>query len=333
MRHALWIICTLFSFAIFAQQNIPLPAAIANPVAEYSAMTLAGNRLLLVPQYPDNNALYAIDTNKLLQAISQGKPVSFQKFSKIVLPNFESVKQAINANGDVYEGVEAVVAVGNTVFFSIETTESTDSCFIVKGYLHKNSITLDSRHLQAIKKITCDDKRVSNAGYESLTYLPDQHKLLAVFEYTNTAAVYQTPVAWLIDTTLKDEQPAPVYIEQPIPFRISDICNAGAGQLYGLNFWWAGEYKDYFSCNQQTRLPIADSAAFTNTSHKNTCYARILQLQLTGNTLHWASWKEIGYDCYNWEGIAALHHYLFIVSDANKGKYAEKTTHFSAFSR
>lgn len=334
-RHIAFLLSALsMSLSANAQQDITVNDKTANPVEEYSALATVGKRLLLIPQYPVTNSTYAIATRTIDKKAKRREALAEADFTPVVMEHLAPLVARINHSKHCYEGFEGAVAVGNTIFFSIETDESADSCYLFKGYLHNNIITLDTLHLKTLPKIKCRDKVVNNAGYESLTYDAASRQLLAVFEYTNAADVQQTPIAYLTDTALENTQPlTPIYINKPIPFRITDICAGKKGTMYGINFWWAGEYDDYFACNTTTPLPVKDSAAFTNSNLKASCYGRILQLQLRNNRLTWQPLQEIGFDCYNWEGIAPINKKLLIVTDANKGKYLEKTTHFRLFNK
>lgn len=331
---ALPLFALLLTITARAQKDIQVNEKIANPVEEYSALAIAGKRLLLIPQYPVTNNTYAIATRLVDKKAKRSAALTAADFTPITIENLQPVIAIINRSKPCYEGFEGAVAVGNTLFLSIETSESADSCYLLKGYLNQNTITIDTQHIKALPKVKCNDKVVNNAGYESLTYDVASHRLLAVFEYTNAADVQHTPVAWLADTSLNNDQPlTPVYINKPVPFRITDICTGRNGNMYGINFWWAGEYDDYFACNPATPLPVKDSTSFTNSKLKASCYGRILQLQLQKNQLSWQPLQEIGYDCYNWEGIALINKNILIISDANKGKYLEQTTHFRIFKR
>ncbi|BAV05711.1 hypothetical protein SAMN05421788_108141 [Filimonas lacunae] len=315
------------SVAAMAQNDVILDNAIANPVQEYSALAMVGKKLLLVPQYPLDNNTYTVKACLDAKKAAGKKTLKQRNFTTVTITHLSPVLSAINSKGKIYQGFEAANAVGNTIFFSIETDESADSCYLIKGYLHKDTIALDARFIQGIAKVKCDGNIVDNAGFESLTYHPASGKLLAVFEFTNVANVQKTPVAFLVDTSLQNNTIQPVYIQEPVPFRITDVYTAADGNMYAINFWWAGEYNDYFACNKNTPLPVADSSAFTNVKNKGNCYGRILQMQLSNHTLSWTPVKEIGYDGYNWEGIVLYKNKFIIISDANKGKYQEKTTH------
>lgn len=314
---------------LFAQKPVTLPQPVSHPAEEYSALATMHKQLLLLPQYPDQQKTWAIPVKAVQKTIKQSAPAfNAASFTEVTFQNLPAVIARVNLGGSFYQGVEGAVAINNTLFLSIETDEATDSCYLVKGYLQQQSIWLDAAHILALPKVKCKGKIVNNAGYESLTWDATSNKLLAVFEYTNVADVTQTPVGYLADTLLTPAQAiAPVYTSQPIPFRITDVCAGKNGQFYGINFWWGGEYDDYFTCNPQTPLPIKDSALFRGSAKKLSCYGRVLQLQLNGQQLTWQPLQEIGYDCYNWEGIIPVNNRLLIITDANKGKYLEKTTH------
>lgn len=324
----LLLFCTVFLLPTLAQKPVLLPTTIANADEEYSALATAGNRLLLIPQYPVTHKTYALPVKTAGKKITRHKPLQETDFTEITIQHLPAIVARINRNGNYYQGIEGAVAVGNTLFLSVETDEATDSCYLIKGYLQQNTLYLDITHITALPKVTCQNKIVNNAGYESLTYDAVSNKLLAVFEYTNVTDIAATPVGYLADTALNNTiPPSPVFINQAIPFRLTDLCAGSNGAFYGINFWWAGEYDDYFACTPQTPIPVKDSALFRNSAHKLTCYGRILQLQLKEQQLSWQPLQDIGYDCYNWEGIAPLKGRLLVITDANKGKYLEKTTH------
>ena len=163
---------------------------------------------------------------------------------------------------------------------------------------------------------------IENAGYESLTYLPKEKKLLAYYEFN---AMPDGGVAYLIDPSFKK---LPQAIETPfLYFRITDMATAADGSLYGINSYYNDDYDKYLSngllMHPESKIKIAfpDLAQPINNNtnylkEKTTNYARIITQKS-----YKAKWTEVATfdgNKNNWEGITLFKKGALVITDANR---------------
>lgn len=283
---------------------------------EYSGLAIHNNsELLLLPQHADKikdsnaseiQALY-------LKKIKNGKHLTFNS------KDFQSIrivdpKRLLDVKKS--EGFEAICCVGKEVYLSMETTSETeDSCFLFKGTLGKNIITLSERiglpHLK-----NCDGQPIGNAGYESLTYLPKEKKLLAIYEYEGEAG---KPAGFKVDP--KFEKPAtPVYLDQPLCFRITDIQATGTGGYFGVNVCYEGSMKDdkYLDCHCSSNNPDVNAVV----AGKTRSFSQIISFTpVNDSTYHWEHFENIDASMpVNWEGFAMVKDHFLLINDTNNSK-------------
>lgn len=317
-------LCLAF-FRANAQQII-LSGGMESGRFEYSGLTVYANReLWLLPQHADkikDSNVSKIQTIPL-KKIKNGKhltfaPKDFQSIEIIDPKHLLDVKKS--------EGFEAITCVGQEVYLSMETTSETeDSCFLFKGSLHKNVITLSERmglpHLK-----NCNNQPVGNAGYESLTYLPKEKKLLAIYEYEGEA---KKPIGFKLDLNLK--KATPVYLDKPLCFRITDIQATKSGGFFGVNVCYEGTMKDdrYLACHC-----TSDNRNVTAVVEEKTrSFAQIISFTpVNDSTYHWEHFRNIDPSMpVNWEGLAIVGDHFVLINDTNNSqnkKNPNSTTYF-----
>lgn len=211
------------------------------------------------------------------------------------------------------EGFEAITFAGSDVYLAMETTSETeDSCFLFKGWLEKNLITLTGRiglpHLK-----NCDGQPIGNAGYESLTYLPKEKKLLAIYEYEGEAG---KPAGFKVDPKF-EKTATPVYLDQPLCFRITDIQATGTGGYFGVNVCYEGSMKDdkYLDCHCSSNNPDVNAVI----EGKTRSFSQIISFtQVNDSTYHWEHFRNIDASMpVNWEGFAMVKDNFLLINDTN----------------
>lgn len=322
---------TCASTSVYAQNNfkaIALPPGINKLNEEFSGMTMYDNRLYLLPQYGDNRqfkldspfTIYSILADSIGRVID-GKDQALTRYRSIRVTNLEKLKPVVNH----YQGFEAITIVNNTVFLSIETRCETDKnkfcydyCFILKGSFNasKNEILIDSV-FQKLKRPVV----IHNAGFESLTWLPNEKKLLAYYEFN---ATQKGGNGYLIDTSLNKD---PEQIKTPfLYFRVTDIAANDDDKIYGVNYFWNGDYNNYLNNdvlknpeeNIKKSIPDLNSSLVNNPDYlKTNSYARIVML----NNRNDKQWKQVtsAFPALknNWEGIALYRKGALLITDAN----------------
>lgn len=320
------VITVLSALAARAQnmcKNIPLPKAINGVNEEFSGMTIYGGRLYLEPQYGDHKEtkldgtfnLYSILADSINRVID-GQDTALSAFKTISVKNLNLLPDSVKAN---YEGFEAISIANHTVFLSIETDDKYPYCFVLKGKLDtvKGEVIVDAEHFISLRRYSS----ISNAGFESVTYLPKENKLLAYYEFN---AMPKGGCGYLIDTSFSK---APQQITTPfLYFRITDIAAANDGKIYGVNYFWNGDYDAYLN-NDWVKKPEAAIgklipelgmrlSADPDYLHNNP-YASIVMLD-TRKSKQWRYVRSFDGAKNNWEGIALFKKGALIVTDANR---------------
>lgn len=311
-------------------KNIPLPKDISGVNEEFSGMTIYGNHLYLEPQYGDHKetkldgdfALYRILTDSIGRVID-GQDTALTAYKTISVKKLNLLPDSVKAN---YEGFEAISIVNNTVFLSIETDDKYAYCFILKGKLDtvKGEVTIDPVHFISLQRYPS----ISNAGFESVTYLPKENKLLAYYEFN---AMPKGGCGYLIDTSFNK---APEQLKTPfLYFRITDIAAASNGHIYGINYFWNGDYNAYLNNDWVKNPEAAISKAIHELGGKlkadpgylrNNPYAAIVTLD-SRKSKQWKYVRSFDGVKNNWEGIALYKKGALIVTDANRSsKQAER---------
>ncbi|TDO21842.1 hypothetical protein [Pedobacter duraquae] len=315
----------LAAFAQRSYQTIPLPLEIASVNEEFSGLSSHKGRLYLIPQYGSYKEtklegifnIYSILTDSITRVI-EGKDKQLTAFKTIKVKNLALLPDEIKSG---YEGFEAITFIGDEVYLSIETHDDKDYCYLIKGILNTKlgTIEIDAVNFMRLARYPY----VENAGYEALTYLPEKKKLLAIYEYN---AMHNGGIGYLIDPSFKK---APEKIDIPfLPFRITDIQIDAQGTIYGINYFWNGDYKAYLD-NEMFRnaekeisktIPDLKAELTQNGDYlkkKTTSYSRIVRLSATGKK-QWEAVRSFPSDKNNWEGMVLFRKGALVISDANR---------------
>lgn len=304
---------------------LQLPTAISGVNEEFSGMTILNNRVYLEPQYGDHKEtkldgdfnIYSISTDSISRVID-GKDTALTAYKTIKVLNLSQLPDSVKK---YYEGFEAITIVNKQVYLSIETTDSYDYCFVLKGVLDtiKNQILIDPKHYVTLKR----PLYIVNAGFESVTYLPTEKKLLAYYEFN---ALANGGTGYLIDTAFKKP---PQKIKVPfLYFRITDISATKNGKLYGINYFWNGDYNRYLNNKTVTNPENSIKEVIPDLRDKlnkdpdylknsKTNYARIVALD-NFKTGEWKQVTSFNASNNNWEGLALFRKGALIITDANR---------------
>ncbi|MDB5156342.1 MAG: hypothetical protein JWR50_1049 [Mucilaginibacter sp.] len=304
-------------------KNIPFPAGISSVNEEFSGMALWNNRVYLEPQYGDHKEtkldgdfnIYSIAADSINRVIT-GKDTALSTYKTLKVLNLDKLPDSVNK---YYEGFEAITFTKNQVYLSIETNDKYDYCFVLKGSVDtvNNQIRIDPYNFATLKR----PLYITNAGFESVTYLPKENKLLAMYEFN---AADKSNTGFLIDTAFKDP---PQKIKTPfLYFRITDITATKNDELYGVNYYYNGDYNSYLdngivskpeTAIKQTIPTLRDSLDKTPDYLKHHTFARIV-MRRNYKDLQWK--QLITFDGYrnNWEGLTLFDKGALIVTDANR---------------
>jgi hypothetical protein len=314
-------------------KTITLPEAIAGVNEEFSGMTAYKERIYLIPQYGDHKEtllngefnIYSISADSIQRVIDR-KEAALTNFRTIRVAGLDQLPDSVK---HYYQGFEAITMVDD---LSIETDDQYAYCFLLKGKLdiRHNLITIDPKHFSSIRRYPA----ISNAGFESVAYVPALNKLVAFYEFN---AMANGGVGYLIDTALNHP---PKQIKAPfLYFRLTDINANQTGAIYGINYWWNGDYEHYLD-NDYVKSPenkikqvitsLRDSLNNNPTYLRQKTFARIVKL----NHIRDKQWKQVAlFDGYknNWEGIALFGNGALIITDANRSSKQLTTFCYVAF--
>ncbi|MEN0054678.1 MAG: hypothetical protein AAGC65_13475 [Mucilaginibacter sp.] len=322
------IISTAYSFGVAygqnAYKNIPLPKNINDVNEEFSGMAMYNGRVYLEPQYGSHKEtklngdfyLYSLLADSIGRVID-GKDTVLTRYRTISVKNLDKLPDSVKT---YYEGFEAITIVNNMAYLSIETNDTYDYCFLLQGKLdvEKNEIIINPLHFATLKRPI----HVNNAGFESVSWLPAEKKLLAYYEYNGEPKGGQ---GYLIDP---DFTKAPEQIATPqLYFRITDIAVTKDDKIYGINYFWNGDYNTYLNNgvlkNEEEKIKqsISDLKAGIDADAaylKKNSYGRIVML----NSRTDKEWKQVTsafpIPKNNWEGIALYRKGALIITDANR---------------
>lgn len=309
-----------------AFKNIPLPKNISSVNEEFSGMAMYGGRVYLEPQYGSHKEtkldgvffIYSLLADSIGRVID-GKDTALTAYRPVRVKNLNQLPDSVKA---YYEGFEAISIVNNTAYLSIETNDTYDYCFLLRGTLDtlQNTITIDPLHFATLKR----PLRINNAGFESVTWLPKEKKLLAYYEYNGMPGGGK---GYLIDTSFTRQ---PQVIKVPfLYFRITDMTATQKDKIYGINYFWNGDYDAYLNNDQlknqeeniKTAVPDLKDNIAANPDYlkkKSTSYGRIVML----NNRKDKHWKQVTSAFpapkNNWEGIALYRDGALLVTDANR---------------
>ncbi|MGY3214284.1 hypothetical protein [Mucilaginibacter sp. HD30] len=301
---------------------IPLPLALQGVNEEFSGMAQLGNRIYVLPQYGSSKEtgldgkfdLYSLRADSISRII-EGKDTALTSFNAFKVRNLNKLPDFIK---NTYQGFETLTFVGTSVYMAIETVDTVANCYLVRGVIDtaKKEITIDPKNYLALKR----PFYISNAGYESITWLPGINKLIAFYEF-NAA---NENLAYLIDTSLTK---APEPVKTPfLYFRNTDAVTAPNGGIYAMNYFWDGDYEKYLDNGIVKNaekgisrlIPSLKDSLNNNPGYlKSKTFARIVYLKNHRKK----NWKQVAvFDGFrhNWEGITLFKKGALVIADANR---------------
>ncbi|MBF9220889.1 hypothetical protein [Hymenobacter ruricola] len=308
----------------FTVRPVSLPKELAFYDNQFSGLAISRGKLYLLSesrlQDKAEAKLYTVplaDLDRKLRDTAYVLP-----FRKLPITGLPGLRGQMKASGQDYEGLEAMLIDGNTVYFSVETATPSTSCYILKGRITSTAVILDNQLLAALPKpLAADGSHVYNAGFEAITKARKQ--LVAFFEYNSFPG--QNYVCGF-DKRPRPSAPVPLQLPfTPLPFRITDITPVGKNHFTAINYFFKGDGEDAVY-----RVPATDSAntkLITGpTGFKN--YCRLVDIAFHNNRFTWQPLWELPepYMGYNWEGIAAYKGGYFIINDKYTPSRPYRTT-------
>lgn len=312
----LLINCFLLNMCVKAQDftvnNISLPPEIAYYDNQFSGLYVYEGKLFVMSEsrLQDNAEakLYSILLTDLDHKMADTSYVL--PYKKYHIYNLDLLRENMQARGDDYEGLEAIVIKDNDVYLSVETATPSNNCYLLKGQLSDTAVVMDLKVMLPLPKpITPENKHVYNAGFEAMTMIDES--IVSVFEYNyfekNNCAIAITP--WSYTGVAYQKNPI-----EAIPFRITDITKTSKTTFTAINFFYKGDGAD-----EVYRVPKTDKAndKLIRDGFGYKSYCRLVKLKYKKNKFTWEPlWDlPVAYMSYNWEGIAAYKEGYFIIND------------------
>jgi hypothetical protein len=254
-----------------AIQPIPLAGDAALDIAELSGLAWDGDRLVLLPQYPDRfqsaheGVLFAIDRAVLEAHIehTSDQPIEPTRI-ELVAPG---LLEAIEGQ----EGFESIAFTGRRAYLTIEARRSDRMVgYLVRGELDADGarLVIDTHTLAEIPAAT----ELDNAADEALLVLDD--RVLTLYE-ANGAGVNTAPRAHLFDPSLQALGTIPF---PSIEYRVTDASSVDADhRFWVVNYLYSGDRSKY----RPVRDAIAARYGRGETHRREQSVERLLELQYT----------------------------------------------------
>jgi len=314
MKKLITLLFILFSNLINAQQqnfsinHIKLPQQLTDAENQFSGLQIANHKLYLLPecrvQEKHEARLYSIKLSDIKQYQQDSNYII--PFEKVVIYGLDTLAALMKKEGQEFEGLEALIIRGQTVYLSVETSTPSTQCFLLKGKIKNGSIYMNTT-LTAVRKPTKNDgSGIYNAGFEAVTFL--KKKIVSFYEFN----YFDKSFAYRFRKNLKTTSIDSVML-QNLPFRITDITATRKNHFTALNYFYKGNGGDTVY-----RLPASNSQyALIHTEKNFSDYNRLIDIEYKNGKFNWKPlWTfPKNYTGYNWEGIAAYNDGYFVIND------------------
>jgi hypothetical protein len=218
---------------------LPLEGPVATPDAEISAMCWCGDLLVLVPQHPerfgdrdDALVLFGLERRAIEAALDADHPAPLTP-RRVVLE-----APGLPAGIPGWEGFEAAVALGDTVFLAVESRADEGMAgHLLRGRAHREGadglrLVIDTDRVVPVPVPV----RLPNMSQEALVVHGE--RLVVLFEANGVNVNPGARVAFF-DLDLGYLGSAPM---DPVEYRITDASEAApGGAFWVINYFYPGE--------------------------------------------------------------------------------------------
>lgn len=308
-------ICVLYVGAQktdFTVTNISLPPEISYYDNQFSGLYVHEKKLYLMSesriQDKAEAKLYSILISDLQHKMLDTSFIL--PYKKIPIKNLDVLRKKMDAIGDEYEGLEAMVIKGNNVYLTVETATPSDNCYMLKGILNDNEVLLNDKDIiLQPKPITPVGNHVYNAGFEALAL--SKNLLFSFFEFNYFPKVNKVN---MIQLNSFNRVSLSNFTIKQLPFRITDITATGKNTFTAINFFYKGGGKD-----EVYRTPANDieNNALIKDSTGYRSYCRLVTIEYKKGFFTWEPLWEfpMEYMSHNWEGITSYKDNYFVIND------------------
>ena len=293
--------------ASFNIHNIKLPTEVSYYDNQFSGLQVAHKKLYLLSesriQDKREAMIYSVSLAELNKAIED---TTYQpSFDKITINGLNHAAEKMKQANQEYEGLEAFVIKGNTVYLSVETNTPSPFAYLLKGKLEGNTVNLSEEYIPVPKPVQPNGSHIYNAGFEAITAV--QKKLVMFFEYN----AFDSNYAYCFDMLSHNKDSI---LFQNLPFRITDITPISTNHFMALNLFYKGGGGD-------TIYRVPENDTLNNRLIKPTGdyedYSRLIEVEYSKTGFAWKPvWEfPVEYRGYNWEGIARYKNGYFVIND------------------
>ncbi len=327
MKSFLLIFLLIYASLLSAQQSslLQINDTLTAHQYEFSALAKWKNKILLIPQNRKNviDSVFMIDSAAIDQSIQKNTLAAHITFAIKNIKHAGAKKDSLfigNILLNKYDGFEAAVVKDDTIFFSLEA--DTSFCYLIKGVINERAKSIEL--LQDTQHIP-NTYNINNAGYESLTLLPQKNLLIAFFECNKDTA---SAKAFLFSTSL-NQKPTMLQWAQPLYFRLTDVYALNDSELIGVNHLFTSkdypfERDAYIQCENLGDV----EKQLSNGGNIDTSFTQIVRLTIQNNKINWQPLAFISLnEADNYEGIVSFKDGALIMVDGEPGNNPCKLTY------
>ena len=287
---------------------IPLAGPIAQSRAEISGMAWAGDRLVIVPQFPGRfpsagyGSLFTLTEQQLREAVLAA---SLPALTPTALP-FDDGGLSRSVRG--FEGFEAIAFRGNQAFLTIESSTSGG----MLGYIVTGTLAADGALLRLFpESLQPIEPQAPITNFTDETILVTDDRVLTFYE-TNGANVNPKPVAHAFDFGLTPLDPIPFLT---VEYRVTDASALQPdGRFWVINYLYPGDVPKLNPASD----PIAARFPLGATHRSAEQVERILALRYTEGQIVLEESPPIQLqldpdEVRNWEALVVLQDLGFLL--------------------
>ena len=286
--------------------SIPLGGPFANRESEISGLAWWGDRLILLPQYPERmgGQIFALDKSKVVDWLTA------QKSGQVTSPLFPDAialeDGTLPADIDGFEGYEAIAFRNQTAFLTIESETAAGAL----GYIVSGSLNEAGTQLTINPDFRAEVRPQSDSPNKSEeTLLLAEAQIISIYE-VNGAQLNPNPVAHSFNTSLTPTAPIPF---PSVEYRLTDATALDQqNRFWAINYFYPGD-RD-LNVEQD---PLAARYGQGATHQDNEQVERLIEFEYapSGITITDTAPIQLALedDARNWEGIARLDEQGFLL--------------------